>query len=88
MRRARVVVRGRVQGVGFRAAAAHRARSQRLSGYVRNRADGAVEAAFEGEPDAVEALVAWCRRGPHGARIDDVAVEHETPQGDLGFRIQ
>ena len=86
MKRARVVVSGRVQGVGFRVAAAARARTHAVSGYVRNRSDGTVEAAFEGEPDAVDALVAWCSRGPSGARVDDVRVELEPPQGDIRFR--
>lgn len=87
MKRVRVVVRGRVQGVGFRMATADRARARGVSGAVRNRADGTVEAAFEGDPEAVDALVAWCRRGPRGAHIDDVTVEQETPQGDAGFHI-
>jgi acylphosphatase len=88
VKRAHVVVTGRVQGVGFRMAAAERARSRGVAGSIRNLPDGSVEATFEGEPDSVEALVAWCRRGPRGARIDDVAVELETPKGDSGFRIE
>jgi acylphosphatase len=86
VKRARVIVRGRVQGVGFRWSTVERARSRGVSGYVRNLPDGAVEAAFEGEPDTVDALVAWCRRGPGGARVDDVTVELETPKGEVGFR--
>ena len=86
MKRARVVVRGHVQGVGFRWDTIERARSRELSGFVRNLPDGSVEAAFEGEPEAVDALVAWCRRGPTGARVDDVKVELETPTGETGFR--
>ena len=86
MKRARVVVRGRVQGVGFRMATAQRARARGVAGHVLNRGDGAVEAVFEGEPDAVDALVAWCSRGPTGARVDDVSVEVETPTGATGFR--
>jgi acylphosphatase len=88
VKRARAVVTGRVQGVGFRMAAAERARSREVAGFVRNRSDGTVEAAFEGDPDAVDALLAWCRRGPRGARIDDVTVELETPKGERGFRIE
>ena len=81
-----VTVTGRVQGVGFRWAAAQRARSCSISGWVRNRPDGSVEAVFEGPADAVEALVAWMRRGPSGARVEDVTVEEEAPVGQSGFR--
>ena len=84
----RVVVRGDVQGVGFRLAAAERARARGISGFVRNRGDGAVEAAFEGEPEAVDALVDWSRRGPRGARVDEIEIEAEAPQQDAGFRIR
>jgi acylphosphatase len=85
VKRARVVVSGRVQGVGFRVATVQRARARGVAGYVRNRDDGTVEAVFEGEPDAVDALVAWCSRGPTGARVDNVVVELETPTGAPGF---
>jgi acylphosphatase len=63
-----------------------RARSRDVAGWVRNRPDGSVEAVFEGPSDAVEALVAWTRRGPVGARVDDVTVELEAPVGESGFR--
>ena len=81
-----VTVSGRVQGVGFRYATSSRARSHGVSGWVRNRGDGTVEAVFEGPPDAVDTLVAWCRRGPAGARVDEVTVELEEPSGEHGFR--
>jgi acylphosphatase len=81
-----VTISGRVQGVGFRYAARDRARSRDVAGWVRNNPDGTVEAVFEGPPEAVEALVAWCRRGPSGARVDDVRVELEAPNGERGFR--
>jgi acylphosphatase len=84
--RAHVTVSGRVQGVGFRYATLQRARSRNVVGWVRNNADGAVEAVFEGPSEAVEALIAWCRLGPSGARVDDVKVELEEPQGERGFR--
>ena len=86
MKRAHVVVTGRVQGVGFRYATVDRARSRGVAGFVRNRDDGSVEAVFEGEADAVDALVAWCSRGPTAARVDDVRVELETPTGATSFR--
>jgi acylphosphatase len=81
-----VIVSGRVQGVGFRWATAERARSRRVAGSVRNLPDGTVESVFEGDPDAVDALIAWCGRGPTAARVDDVKVELETPRGETGFR--
>jgi acylphosphatase len=81
--RARVVVTGRVQGVAFRAATVAEARRLALSGWVRNREDGAVEALAEGDRAGVEALVAWCRRGPPLARVSGVRVDWEEPRGDL-----
>jgi acylphosphatase len=80
-----VTISGRVQGVGFRYSTRQRARSLDVAGWVRNNADGTVEAVFEGEPERVDALVAWCRRGPGGARVDDVSVEVEAPSGESGF---
>jgi len=62
--RKRVVVAGRVQGVGFRASCAQRARAAGVGGTVRNLPDGRVEAAFEGSADAVDRLVSWCSHGP------------------------
>jgi acylphosphatase len=86
--RARVIVRGRVQGVGFRYDAAARARSLGVGGWVRNRSDGTVEAVFEGPSDRVESLLDWCRRGPAGARVDAVEAEREPPAGETGFRFR
>jgi acylphosphatase len=84
--RAQVTISGRVQGVGFRYATRERARSRDVAGWVRNNSDGTVVAVFEGPPEAVEALIAWCRRGPSGARVDDVKVELEAPNAERGFR--
>ncbi|HVI76424.1 MAG TPA: acylphosphatase [Anaeromyxobacteraceae bacterium] len=82
--RARVVVTGRVQGVMFRQATVDEAqRIGGLSGWIRNRADGSVELLAEGERAAVEALVAFCRRGPRLARVDDLQVAWEPTQGNL-----
>ncbi|MFQ5417536.1 MAG: acylphosphatase [Myxococcota bacterium] len=86
--RRRVVVRGRVQGVFFRGSTEAEARRCGVSGWVRNRPDGSVEAAFEGEEAAVECLVAFCRRGPQWARVSHVEVTPEEPVGDVGFRIR
>ena len=87
MKRAQVVVRGSVQGVFFRAETRDRARSLGLAGWVRNAADGTVEAAFEGDDERVESMIEWCRRGPPGARVEDVEVDWVEPEGDAGFSI-
>ena len=63
-----------------------RARSRGVAGWARNSPEGNVEAVFEGPTEAVDALVAWVRRGPSGARVDDVTVEVEAPLGESGFR--
>jgi acylphosphatase len=86
--RRRVIARGRVQGVFFRGATEEEARARGVDGWVRNRRDGSVEAAFEGPPEAVEALVAWCRTGPRGAHVDAVEVEDEPVDGKRGFEIR
>jgi len=86
--RRRVRVEGRVQGVAFRAATREQARAHGLAGWVRNRADGSVEAVFEGAPAAVEALLAWCRAGPRLARVARVEIEDEAPEGLAGFEIR
>jgi len=83
--RTRVVISGEVQGVGFRATCRREAQAAGVSGWVRNRADGRVEAAFEGEAEAVARLVAWCRQGPRWATVRDVTVEEEPPIGERGF---
>ena len=82
--RVRVLVEGRVQGVAFRAYAVDEARRLRVAGWVRNLPDGRVEAEAEGERAALEALVAWCRRGPPAARVDGVELEWSAFRGDLG----
>jgi acylphosphatase len=86
--RVRVVVTGRVQGVWFRDACQQEARANGVSGWVRNRGDGAVEAEFEGGEDAVERMVAWCREGPPRARVDDVGVERIPTVGRPGFAVR
>ena len=83
-----MVVSGRVQGVFFRGATEVEARRCGVSGWVRNRPDGSVEATFEGDVAAVEQLVAFCRRGPQWARVSDVRVTPEAPVGEVGFRIR
>ncbi len=86
--RARVRVRGLVQGVWFRQSAADEARRLGLEGWVKNLADGSVEAEAQGERVRVEALVRWCHRGPPAARVDAVEVEWGVPGEGLGaFRV-
>ena len=87
MRRVRVIVTGRVQGVFFRATCAARARSAGLAGWVRNRPDGAVEAAFEGPDADVEAMISWCRSGTDLSRVESVEIAEEEPIGAHEFRI-
>jgi acylphosphatase len=88
LRRARIVVHGSVQAVGFRASARSRACSLEVAGWVRNNADGTVEADLEGPSERVGLLVEWFRRGPHGARVDEVRVEWLEPVGQHGFAVR
>ena len=82
----RVVVRGRVQGVGFRAFVEDEARQRRIAGWVRNRRDGSVEAVFAGSLDEVERITAAVRHGPPGARVDPVEVSQAGDE-DLRQRL-
>jgi acylphosphatase len=81
----RVTIRGRVQGVGYRAWVEYQASGFDLQGWVRNRRDGSVEALFEGAEEIVVRMVALCRQGPPSARVDDVAEEASSPH-ELGLR--
>jgi acylphosphatase len=84
----RVLVAGRVQGVWFRASAHDRALALGLDGWVRNLADGRVEAQAEGTPESIDAVLAWCAHGPEGARVTAVEVEDREPGSEgSGFRI-
>ena len=87
-KRVHVLVHGQVQGVFFRAECARRARDLGVGGFVRNLPDGRVEAAFEGDDGAVEALVRWCHEGTEYAEVDSVRVEGEEPQGDSAFTVR
>jgi acylphosphatase len=86
--RRRVVVHGQVQGVFFRDSTRREAARREVTGWVCNRADGAVEAVFEGPPDAVAALVEFCRSGPRGADVRDVTASEEEPEGLSGFEVR
>ena len=86
--RRRVRASGRVQGVGFRAATRSQAETCGVSGWVRNRPDGSVEAAFEGDAEAVAALVAFCRAGPRLACIEHLEVREEPAAGLTRFDLR
>ena len=84
----RVLAYGRVQGVFYRATCARRARELGLAGSVRNVPDGSVEAVFEGEDDAVGTMIAWCREGSGGARVDGIEVTDEEMTGASSFVVE
>jgi acylphosphatase len=84
----RLIIEGRVQGVGYRASFADQAQALGLAGWVRNRRDGSVEACVDGPAAAIELIVNWARRGPPAARVHKVTVdETDTPTADGQFRI-
>ena len=80
--RVRALVRGRVQGIGFRAFVLHHARALGIGGTVANRPDGSVECVAEGAKPAVDALVESLRRGPFGSRVDQLELCTEEPRGE------
>lgn len=84
----RVVVGGSVQGVFFRDSTRREASRLGVDGWVRNCADGTVEAHFEGSAEAVDALVQWCREGPRHAEVRDVRVSEVEPEGLEGFAVR
>ena len=87
MKRVRGQVTGRVQGVMFRDSCRHEAERLGVVGWVRNEPGGDVAFEAEGPPAAVEALVAWCRTGPPGARVADVTTHDVPPEGGDDFRV-
>lgn len=86
--RRRVVVEGRVQGVFFRDTCRRVAQENGVTGWARNRPDGAVEVVLEGGAEAVERVVAWCRSGPPHAVVTAVKVSEEEPEGISGFTVR
>ena len=88
MKRVRVRVSGRVQGVFFRDTVTREAGCRGVAGWVRNCADGTVEAVFEGEPDAVEQMVELCGRGPRGAEVECIEADREEPERLSGFEVR
>jgi acylphosphatase len=87
VRRVRVVVSGRVQGVFFRATCADLAMELGIAGSVRNVPGGSVEAVFEGAPTGVQTMIDWCRHGPPAARVAGVDVIDEPPANARGFEV-
>ncbi len=85
--RRRLVIRGRVQGVGFRVACRQEAEWHGVAGWIQNLADGSVEVIAEGGADVVPRLVDWCRNGPRHAQVTSVDITAEAPRGEIGFRI-
>ena len=86
MKARRVLILGRVQGVGYRDWMVRQAETLGVQGWVRNRADGAVEALVAGEEAAVQALLSACRRGPMLARVDEITEVFADPPAEPGFR--
>ena len=87
--RARIVVRGRVQGVAYRASTLRKARDLGLTGWVRNLPDGSVELEAQGDPAAIDALLAWCHQGPPMARVTAVEVDELAPgEPAAGFEVR
>jgi acylphosphatase len=87
-KRVQLFVRGRVQGVFFRAATQREARRLGVVGWVKNRNDGSVEIVAEGEEDAIKEIIGWAQRGPSAARVDDVDVRWRGYTGEFAeFRI-
>ncbi|MDF1591080.1 MAG: acylphosphatase [Desulfobacterales bacterium] len=81
--RRRVIIRGRVQGVFFRMETQRAADRHGVFGWVKNRADGAVEAVFEGDTDKVDAVIDWCRQGPRHADVKGVDIQEENYTGEF-----
>ncbi len=87
--RVHLTIKGRVQGVYFRAATVMQAQKLSVTGWVMNCPDGSVEALAEGGRAEIEELIAWCRRGPSGAQVTQVEVHWEQPQNTFAeFRIR
>lgn len=87
--RAHVVISGKVQGVFFRMETLEEARKTGVSGWVKNKQDGTVEAVFEGEKALVDSVIQWCRQGPPVSRVDNVDIEWEPYTGKFtGFSIR
>ncbi|MEB3279877.1 MAG: acylphosphatase [Lyngbya sp.] len=85
--RVRLLISGRVQGVGFRYSTREAAIQRNVKGWVRNLSDGRVEAVLEGSQTDVESMIEWCHQGPPGASVQEVSVSQESPEGLQNFDI-
>ena len=85
--RLHLLISGRVQGVAFRYCMADRCRQLGVTGWVRNLANGSVEAEIEGDPKAAESAVAWVRQGPPAARVAEVIIDERPVRGGTGFEV-
>lgn len=81
--RAHAIISGKVQGVFFRMETQKTAEKKGVSGWVRNKQDGTVEAVFEGDKNSVDSVIEWCKQGPPGSRVDDINIEWETYSGEF-----
>ena len=88
MRRVHVVVRGAVQGVGYRYTLRMVGAEAGVAGWVRNRRDGTVEAELEGDDGAIDQVLAWMAEGPPGSRVDGASVTDAAPTGASGFEVR
>jgi acylphosphatase len=86
--RRRLIVHGRVHGVGFRVFVARAAQARGVAGWVRNRPDGTVEAVLEGQRERVESVVALCREGPRASDVTSVETADEQPEGLRSFEVR
>lgn len=88
MKRAHIIIYGRVQGVWFRAHTKEMADKLGIKGWVRNLPDGSVEAVFEGDEKSIEEMIRWCHHGPPLARVDRAEIKYEEPKGERNFEIR
>jgi acylphosphatase len=86
--RRRAVVHGQVQGVFFRDSAQREAERLGVAGWITNKADGTLEAVFEGDDEAVDSMLGFCREGPSRAAVERVEVSEEEPEGLDGFDVR
>ena len=83
MERVRMKIKGKVQGVFFRASTREAAERYGIKGWVKNMSDGTVETVAEGEKDAIEKFIDWCRKGPADARVTDIDIVRQSPTGQF-----
>lgn len=88
MRTVHLVIKGKVQGVFYRASAKDRAEDLGITGWVKNTREGFVETVASGDDKAVQQFIEWCKKGPSNARVDDVVVTEQSPEQLNGFTIK